>query len=785
MAPPAGWGDQGGLVERPAHPKPVGGANGDPRQRRRALTEPVRAREEDGNWDEGNVLEEPGLRQGMEAQIGGVVDMEDDVYLEFDEEEVKVEPGEPTSWTMLARNMANFKPNTKAMFDRFTDEVWHLRSGIRYSEQGKNYYMITLFSRGDYDCVMRGGPWIFNQNALLVKDLDNNAQPSEMILNSVPVWVRVYNVPWGKQDKVRGMRYGNGLGEAMEVDVPASEQDKKEFLRVRVKLPYDRRLQTQITTGVKGKPREVQVYKLKYERVPYYCSHCGFMGHKKDDCEKKRLGVPSLEYDVHELRCSPYKKSEHRSYFVPAGQASAKRNLSFASFGSAESHKRFGQQKQQSREQRRSSVTPEPVQSQAGSVEEEMPPLMDEALLYAEGVLGSETMIPDLNTLEPHNKQEVVALAAQVDAMVVDQGSGAKPDISRTVHDASLPIVQFPDEEGQDASPDQNPTIQLGLAGDTLTRLKYLQNQQAAVSGGSSWEHGPRASDMIPALQDLSNLQVSFGSISDIYMPPADTILGKRTAEEEEVQGQRLHLSLGLDYEGQKEGGTPKKGKTQGSAKEQVAGSNVEKGKMVVDHSKGFKRQHQEPKMQPVRKVWKPPDLGEAKLSVDGSFTAEGAGAAAVRTPRDPRPRRALRRWRWIEFWTAAAAAGDRFLEVRTDATETTTIPVSHAPSWLRSYLEWAGSLLRRGGWGDDEVEEITRVSPSGGEATASALKVDWCCGELRRGGWGAEEVVEVLGALLGPRRVRRASVALSSDVAARVGRLAEAVFLSILYVGN
>jgi hypothetical protein len=137
---------------------------------------------------------------------------------------------------------------------------------------------------------------------------------------------------------------------------------------------------------------------------------------------------------------------------------------------------------------------------------------------------------------------------------------------------------------------------------------------------------------------------------------------------------------------------------------------------------------------------------------------------------------------RWIEFWTDAAAAGDRFLEVRTDAAETAAvIPASRAPSWLRSYLEWAGSLLRRGGWRDDEVEEITGVGPSGGgEAAASALKVDWCCGELRRGGWGAEEVVEVLGALLGPRRERRAAVALSPDVAARVGRLAEAVSLAV-----
>ncbi|KAM0911782.1 hypothetical protein ACQ4PT_013257 [Festuca glaucescens] len=275
------------------------------------------ALEEDGNWDDGNTMEEMGFRQGTKAQIGVIVDMEDDVYLEFEEEEeVKAELAEQKTWKLLARYMANFKPNTKAMFTRFTDEVLHLRIGIRYSEKGKNYYMVTLFSKGDYDFVMRGGPWIFNQNALIVKNLDEAAQPSKSVLNSVPVWVRIYDVPWGKQNDVWGKRYGNGLGKALDVDVPASERDKKEFLRVRVNLPYDRRLQTQITTGVKGKPREVKVFKLKYERVPYYCSHCGFMGHKKDECEKRRMGVPSLDYDAHELRCSPYKKFAHRTFFA-------------------------------------------------------------------------------------------------------------------------------------------------------------------------------------------------------------------------------------------------------------------------------------------------------------------------------------------------------------------------------------------------------------------------------------------------------------------------------------
>ncbi|TKV95725.1 hypothetical protein SEVIR_9G380800v4 [Setaria viridis] len=140
---------------------------------------------------------------------------------------------------------------------------------------------------------------------------------------------------------------------------------------------------------------------------------------------------------------------------------------------------------------------------------------------------------------------------------------------------------------------------------------------------------------------------------------------------------------------------------------------------------------------------------------------------------------------RWIEFWTDAAAAGDRFLEVPTGARNSSA--GATAPEWLLSSLERAGAALARGGWAAGEVEEMTSTGPGpdGGEALALALTVDRCCGELRRGGWAAEEVVEMLGALLGPRKARRAATALPPDVAARVGRLAEAVSRAVASRGK
>ncbi|CAL4914767.1 unnamed protein product [Urochloa decumbens] len=171
-------------------------------------------------------------------------------------------------------------------------------------------------------------------------------------------------------------------------------------------------------------------------------------------------------------------------------------------------------------------------------------------------------------------------------------------------------------------------------------------------------------------------------------------------------------------------------------------------------------------------------------------LSAPAPPAAPAQSPAPPSTaRRSLdsvtgRAPRWIEFWTDAAAAGDRFLEVPTGAAARNVGDT--APEWLLHSLEIAGTALVRGGWAAGEVKEMTAgaaAGPEGGEALA--LTVDRCCGELRRGGWAAEEVVEMLGALLGPRKPRRAATALPPEVAARVGRLAEAVSRAVASRGK
>jgi hypothetical protein len=197
-----------------------------------------------------------------------------------------------------------------------------------------------------------------------------------------------------------------------------------------------------------------------------------------------------------------------------------------------------------------------------------MPPLMDDPAM-----LGGDlaTVAECVNEAAGSVQQDVEEnLAVRVDAILMDTRQTNNQYVIPAGRDASQPIVQFPEEEGRGTA-EQGGHIQVTMTRDMLAKLQKVQaqSQQEANLGRGSWEYGPRPSDMIPALQGLSSLQVSFGSVNDISIPSADTILGKRVADDQEAQGGRLELSLGLHYGSKRNGATPKKGKTQEMEKTQ------------------------------------------------------------------------------------------------------------------------------------------------------------------------------------------------------------------------
>lgn len=86
-------------------------------------------------------------------------------------------------------------------------------------------------------------------------DFDGTTCPSKFHLNSVPIWVRIYDLPLVLMTQARGKLYASKLGIVHEVDVGSDSPNKHDFFRIRVDLPVNCPLKTKIAikTAIQGK----------------------------------------------------------------------------------------------------------------------------------------------------------------------------------------------------------------------------------------------------------------------------------------------------------------------------------------------------------------------------------------------------------------------------------------------------------------------------------------------------------------------------------------------------
>lgn len=152
-----------------------------------------------------------------------------------------------------------------------------------------------------------------------------------MKLDTLPVWIRVFDLPLSMMTEAMGKIIGAKMGAVKKVAVDDRGRAWDEFLRIRVEHPIHNPLSRWVK--LKGKDGTgVQKFDVKYERIPRFCFFCGHIGHTERDCnlppekQSARFGL--------NLRASPFKRFEHRSWRLPGlNESIAKRNIQFGKYG--------------------------------------------------------------------------------------------------------------------------------------------------------------------------------------------------------------------------------------------------------------------------------------------------------------------------------------------------------------------------------------------------------------------------------------------------------------------
>lgn len=95
-------------------------------------------------------------------------------------------------------------------------------------------YMFQFHHWRDKHRVLEGQPWHFDQHALLLGEINGNGKPFNIQLHYLPIWVRVYNLPFkGRLNTKNVENVANKIGIFVKMDRSRSMGIDKS-IRIRV-----------------------------------------------------------------------------------------------------------------------------------------------------------------------------------------------------------------------------------------------------------------------------------------------------------------------------------------------------------------------------------------------------------------------------------------------------------------------------------------------------------------------------------------------------------------------
>jgi len=220
----------------------------------------------------------------------------------LEDEDIDFEPvgdgvgvvAEPESWVVVGRFLTEKLVKVEFM-RQVMASVWRPVKGVQISELSLNLFMFVFYHYSDVLYVLNEGPWSFENNTLVCRQVPDGVLPADVALDAVDMWVQVYDLPVGYMSDIVLEQVGNFLGVFLHCDDRFVGTPWRHYYRIRVSIP--------VTRPIKRRMRLVKRDKsacwvsFKYERLHSFCFFCGMLGHSYKFCLKARESViPVADY---------------------------------------------------------------------------------------------------------------------------------------------------------------------------------------------------------------------------------------------------------------------------------------------------------------------------------------------------------------------------------------------------------------------------------------------------------------------------------------------------------
>ncbi|KAK1314811.1 hypothetical protein QJS10_CPA06g01720 [Acorus calamus] len=180
-------------------------------------------------------------------------------------------------------------------FLQFLRNLWKPKGAITLLLHGNGFFTVKFGSEEDLLAVLEGGPWTMAHRPFIIKKWSPDLRMEQERLTSIPVWVRLPNLPMHLWDSESLGRIGSLLGNPLFMDTATERGSRGTYARICVEVEATTKLPDSVLVDVAPGLRER--FKVDYDWKPTACKHCHTFGHDEERCCKKPS--PAAETQPH------------------------------------------------------------------------------------------------------------------------------------------------------------------------------------------------------------------------------------------------------------------------------------------------------------------------------------------------------------------------------------------------------------------------------------------------------------------------------------------------------
>lgn len=178
------------------------------------------------------------------------------------------------------------KPTFTAI-TRYIEQTWTTVSKPDTFLHDEGYFIIKFQSKEELHEVLYSGPHMIYGRPMIVKAWAPNFNFNDEILRTIPLWVRLPNLPLNCWSSDSLSRLGSVVGVPVCADEYTTNQSRISYARLLIEVDITKELiRTIPIENEEGKLIEQQVF---YEWTPAYCTMCKKIGH---DCKNTKPPPP-------------------------------------------------------------------------------------------------------------------------------------------------------------------------------------------------------------------------------------------------------------------------------------------------------------------------------------------------------------------------------------------------------------------------------------------------------------------------------------------------------------